>query len=70
MGEKLGIAFEARVNEALWLIWGVEERMSERMPVMETDIPADGSFYSKDKCHITAAASTSNNSCRLLDVEV
>lgn len=38
--------------------------MSERMPVMQTDIPADGSFHSKDKCYITAAASTSNNSCK------
>ena len=47
------------------LIWGVEERMSERMPVIQTDIPADGSFHSKDKCHITAAAPRSNNSCRL-----
>lgn len=44
---------------------GAEERMSERMPVMQTDIPADGSFHSKDKCYITAAALTSNNSCRL-----
>lgn len=60
-----GCVFEAWVNEALLLIWGVEERMSERMPVMQTDIPADGSFHSKDKCYITAAVFASNNSCRL-----
>lgn len=60
-----GSVFEARVNEVLLLIWRVEERMSERTPVMQTDIPADRSFHSKDKCYITAAASTSNNSRRL-----
>lgn len=63
-GRKGGV-FEAWVNEALLLIWGAEERMSEWVPVMQTDIPADGSFHSKDKCYITAGASTSNNSCRL-----
>lgn len=63
-GRKGGV-FEAWVNEALLLIWGAEERMSEWMPVMQTDIPADGSFHSKDKCYITAGASTFNNSCRL-----
>lgn len=65
-----GSVFEAWVNEALLLIWGVEERMSERMPVMQTFTPADGSFHSKDKCYITAAASTSNNSRRLWGGEV
>lgn len=64
MGEKASV-FEAWVNEALLLIWGAEERMSEWMPVMLTDTPADGSFHSKDKCYITAGASKSNNSCRL-----
>lgn len=38
--------------------------MSEWMSVMQADIPADGSFHSKDKCYITAGASTSNISCR------
>lgn len=60
-----GSVFEASVNEALLLIWGADERMSEWMPVMQTDTPADGSFHSKDKCYITAGASTSNNSYRL-----
>lgn len=70
MGEKLGSAFEAWVNEALLLIWGVEEGIGKRMPVMQTDIPEDGSFYSKDKCHVTLTASRSNNSCRLWGAEV
>lgn len=30
--------------------------MSERLPVRQTDIPADGSFDSKDKCFITAGS--------------
>lgn len=38
-------------------VWGEEkrERMSERLPVRQRDLPADGSFDSKDKCFITAA---------------
>lgn len=64
LGEKLGSVFEASVNETHLLIWGMGEKMSERMPVMQADIPADGSFHSEDKCHFTAAASVSNNSHR------
>lgn len=59
VGEK-GDVFEAGVNEALLLIWGAEERMTEWMTVMQADTPADGSFHSKDKCYITLGASTSN----------
>lgn len=59
MGEK-GDVFEAAVNEALLLIWGAQERMTEWMTVMQADIPADGSFHGKDKCYITPGASTSN----------
>lgn len=56
-----GTSWEAKswgrkVRQRLWSrgklgafahLW-VGERMSKRMPVMQTDIPADGSFYSKD----------------------
>ena len=62
VGEKLGSAFEAWVNEALLLISGVGKTTSERMPVMLTDIPADGSFYSKDTSQITSIASRFSNS--------
>lgn len=48
-GGKKGV-FEAWVNEVLSPIWGEEERMSERLPVRQTVIPADRSFDSKDKC--------------------
>lgn len=57
---EIGDVFDAGVNEALLLIWGAEERMTEWMTVMQADIPADGSFRSKDKCYITPGASTSN----------
>lgn len=63
VGEK-GDVFDAGANEALLLIWGAEERMTEWMTVMQADIPADGSFHSKDKCYITPGASTSNISGR------
>lgn len=54
-GEKKGV-FEAWVNEVLSPVWGEEERMSVRLPVRQTDIPADGSFDSQDKCFITAGS--------------
>lgn len=47
-GGKKGV-FEAWVNEVLSPVWGEEERMSKRLPVRQTVIPADGSFDSKDK---------------------
>lgn len=55
-----GDIFEAVVNEALLLIRGAEERMTEWMTAMQADIPVDGSFHSKDKCYITPGTSTSN----------
>lgn len=65
VGEKLGSAFEVRVNEVLLLVLGGGGWMSERMPVMQTDIPADGSFYSEYASQITSTASRSRNSLRL-----
>lgn len=63
MGGKKGV-FEAWVNEVLSPIWGEEERMSERLPMRQTDIPADGSFDSTDKCFITAGSTCSPRTLR------
>lgn len=66
-GGKKGV-FEAWVNEVLSPIWGEEERMSERLPVRQTVIPADGSFDSKDKCLTTAGSTCSTHTHRGADL--
>lgn len=50
VGEKLGSAFEACVNEALLLILGVGKGKSKRMPVMQTDIYLQMDHFPPKRC--------------------